>query len=327
MLNLIGEVNKARHMPQDEFVVATKTTSGQVHVFDVTKHPSMPAKDQPSQPQVRCLGHTAEGYAIDWNPINKGQIVSGADDGSICRWDLGSLSRDSAATAEAIVSIPNAHEGATEDVQWHTQHNYLFASCGDDGMVRVWDTRAADPTVASQVFKAHDMEANALSFAPTQEFTIVTGSADKTLKLWDMRNTKRELHVLEGHTDEVLNIRWAPFSEAVLTSGGADRRVMVWDLSRIGQEQTEEDKEDGPPELLFIHGGHTSKINDMSWNMQDPWVMASVAEDNILQVWKMAENILVDDDDVIGSGGASKNVKDMDVDGVRPSSPTDKDLE
>jgi histone-binding protein RBBP4 len=322
-------VNKARYMPQDEFVVATKTTSGQVHIFDVTKHPSVPAKDQPSQPQVRCLGHEAEGYAIDWSPINKGQIVSGADDGSICRWDLGSLSRDSAATAEAVVNIPKAHEGATEDVQWHAQHDHLFASCGDDGYVRVWDTRSKDPCVAAQSIKAHDAEINAISFAPSQEFTIVSGSSDKTLKLWDMRNTSRELHVLEGHTDEVLNVKWAPFSEAVLASGGADRRVMVWDLSRIGQEQTEEDKEDGPPELLFIHGGHTSKINDLSWNMQDSWVMASVAEDNVLQVWKMAENILVDDDDEVGAGGGGnkKVVREMDVDGVRASSPTDDDLE
>jgi hypothetical protein len=48
--------------------------------------------------------------------------------------------------------------------------------------------------------------------------------------------------------------------------------------------QTPEDAEDGPPELLFIHSGHTSKISDFSWNSNDDWVVASVAEDNILQV-------------------------------------------
>ena len=61
-------------------------------------------------------------------------------------------------------------------------------------------------------------------------------------------------------------------------------------MSRIGQEQTEEDACDGPPELLFIHGGHTSKISDFSWNpngSSDDWVLASVAEDNILQLWAM----------------------------------------
>ena len=48
-------------------------------------------------------------------------------------------------------------------------------------------------------------------------------------------------------------------------------------------EQAPEDAEDGPPELLFIHGGHTSKVSDFAWNPSDDWVVASVAEDNILQ--------------------------------------------
>jgi len=48
---------------------------------------------------------------------------------------------------------------------------------------------------------------------------------------------------------------------------------------------------DGPPELLFVHGGHTSKISDFAWNVAAEWMVASVAEDNILQVWQMAEEI------------------------------------
>lgn len=90
----------------------------------------------------------------------------------------------------------------------------------------------------------------------------------------------------------------------------------MWDLSKIGEEQTAEDAEDGPPELLFIHGGHTAKIagipcqgllwlglpltvsshvsTDFDWNATENWVVASVAEDNILQVWQVAENIYAD---------------------------------
>jgi histone-binding protein RBBP4 len=101
------------------------------------------------------------------------------------------------------------------------------------------------------------------------------------------------LHTLKSHTDEVYNLSWAPHAEGVLASCSADRRVGVWDLSRIGMEQSVEDAEDGPPELLFLHGGHTSKVSDFSWNVKDPWTIASVAEDNILQVWKMAEEIYV----------------------------------
>lgn len=45
-----------------------------------------------------------------------------------------------------------------------------------------------------------------------------------------------------------------------------------------------EDTADGPPELLFIHGGHTAKVSDFSWSPNEDWVLSSVAEDNILQV-------------------------------------------
>lgn len=48
--------------------------------------------------------------------------------------------------------------------------------------------------------------------------------------------------------------------------------------------------------LQFIHAGHTAKISDFTWNPNEPWVLCSVSEDNILQVWQMAENIYNDED-------------------------------
>ena len=97
---------------------------------------------------------------------------------------------------------------------------------------------------------------------------------------------KLKLHSFEGHRDEVTTVTWSPHEEPIFASAGNDRRVIIWDLSRIGVEQTREDAEDGPPELLFMHGGHTNRVSDISWNPCDPWVMCSAAEDNIIQVWQ-----------------------------------------
>lgn len=36
----------------------------------------------------------------------------------------------------------------------------------------------------------------------------------------------------------------------------------------------------------------------ISWNTNDDWVCASVSEDNILQVWQMAENIYAEEAEV-----------------------------
>jgi WD40 repeat protein len=83
--------------------------------------------------------------------------------------------------------------------------------------------------------------------------------------------------------------------------------MAIWDLSRIGMEQSEEDAEDGPPELLFLHGGHTSKISDFCWNTHDEWTIASVAEDNVLQVWNMAEEIYAGEEEEDLSDGAGED--------------------
>ncbi len=87
-------------------------------------------------------------------------------------------------------------------------------------------------------------------------------------------------------------MQWNPHSETHFMSGGDDRRVMVWDLNQIGMEQSAEDAEDGPPELLFAHGGHTDRISDICWNPSDPWVVASVADNNIVQIWQMTDELL-----------------------------------
>lgn len=56
-----GEVNKARFMPQKYNVIATKTTSGEVHVFDYSQHPATPVNLDHVKPEVRLVGHTTEG--------------------------------------------------------------------------------------------------------------------------------------------------------------------------------------------------------------------------------------------------------------------------
>ena len=108
------------------------------------------------------------------------------------------------------------------------------------------------------------------------------------------------LQTLEGHTDQVYTVHWSPFDESILASCSSDRRIALWDLSRIGMEQSPEDAEDGPPELLFLHGGHTSKVNDFSWNPNYEWCLGGVSEDNIMQIWCPAEDVYADgggDDD------------------------------
>ena len=71
--------------------------------------------------------------------------------------------------------------------------------------------------------------------------------------------------------------------------------------------------------MLFLHGGHTSKVSDFAWNRNDEWTVASVSEDNVLQVWNMAEEIYAEDEDEMSAEEeedteqAGKALKDDDL--------------
>ncbi|XP_011863563.1 PREDICTED: probable histone-binding protein Caf1 isoform X2 [Vollenhovia emeryi] len=293
-INHEGEVNRARFMPQNPCVIATKTPSSDVLVFDYTKHPSKPDPNGECHPDLRLRGHQKEGYGLSWNPNLNGYLLSASDDHTICLWDINATPKENRVIDAK--TIFTGHTAVVEDVAWHLLHESLFGSVADDQKLMIWDTRCNNTSKPSHTVDAHTAEVNCLSFNPYSEFILATGSADKTVALWDLRNLKLKLHSFESHKDEIFQVQWSPHNETILASSGTDRRLHVWDLSKIGEEQSSEDAEDGPPELLFIHGGHTAKISDFSWNPNEPWVICSVSEDNIMQVWQMAENIYNDEE-------------------------------
>lgn len=292
-VNHEGEVNRARYMPQRTNMVATKAPSGDVLVFDINAQPERPSTDGVCRPDLKLTGHDKEGYGLSWNLNVAGRVLSGSDDSTICVWDIeGDVSKDG---VEPLATY-KGHSSAVADVAWHALKQNVFGSVGDDKHLLIWDDLVADKKPVQSVM-GHAEGINCLAFNPFNTNLLATGSADKTVAVWDLRNTAAHLHAFDVHDEEVVNLQWNPHFETVLASCSEDRKVNVLDLSRIGEEQSKEDAEDGPPELLFQHGGHTDKVRDLSWSPTDPWLMSTVSEDNILQVWQMASHIYKDDED------------------------------
>ncbi|XP_057456540.1 WD-40 repeat-containing protein MSI2-like [Lotus japonicus] len=281
-----GEVNRARSMPQNADIVAAKTCSSEVYVFDFAKQ-----RGDGNEPDLRLRGHDKEGFGLSWSPFKSGYLLSGSNDHKVCLWDVPADSKGSVLDA---VHVYEGHENVVEDVSWHLKNENLFGSVGDDCKLVIWDLRT---NKAQQSVKSHEKEVNFLSFSPYNEWILATASSDTTIGLFDTRKLMEPVHVLSSHTDEVFQVEWDPNHETVLASSGADRRLMVWDINRVGDEQIEGDGEGGPPELLFSHGGHKGKISDFSWNQNQPWVISSVDEENSLHVWQMADSIYNDGDD------------------------------
>lgn len=61
------------------------SVSGDVLVFDITKHPNSPSSND-CKPDIRLKGHTLEGYGLSWNPHEAGHLVTASDDTTVRHW-------------------------------------------------------------------------------------------------------------------------------------------------------------------------------------------------------------------------------------------------
>ncbi|KAF2260611.1 WD40 repeat-like protein [Lojkania enalia] len=290
-INHPGEVNKARYQPQNPDIIASLCVDGRVLIFDRTKHPSNPKPDGSIKFEMELVGHEKEGFGLSWNPLLEGHLATGNEDTTVRTWDIKNGFSKGNRSIEPTATYTH-HSATVNDVQYHPIHSFLIGSVSDDLTWQVIDTRVPYHHKALYRKEAHADAVNCIAFHPKWESMLVTGSADKSVALWDLRNFDKKLHAFQNHKDSVIGLQWHPQDQSILASSSYDRRICMWDLSKIGDEQTPEEMEDGPPELLFMHGGFTNRICDFDWNKNDDWVMIGAAEDNQLQIFRPARKLV-----------------------------------
>jgi len=278
-------------MPQNSKLVATIGSSGDVCLY----HTDQKETSKNGGVVGKCKGHGEEGYGLRWSPVQAGRLVSASNDGTVCFWDASSPTMKM-----SPVSKVSSTTGSINDIALSASNGDLVWSVGEAKRIDLWDARKKGGAVSSKE-NAHADEIMCVDASVHKEHLLLTGSADNTIKLWDSRNMKHFIHSMEGvHTDDVTSVRWSPAHPSFFMSAGSDRRVNVWDLGRIGTEPTEEDGRDGPPELLFVHGGHTGIVDDIAWcssGCGNDFLIASVADDNIVQCWQMQKNLYKEEED------------------------------
>ena len=60
------------------------------------------------------------------------------------------------------------------------------------------------------------------------DLKVLTGSRDKTARLWDVK-TGKELRRFEGHSSSVSSVAYSPIGHRVLT-GSEDKTARLWDV-------------------------------------------------------------------------------------------------
>ncbi|KAJ1730138.1 rRNA-processing protein [Coemansia biformis] len=113
----------------------------------------------------------------------------------------------------------------------HSPSHFYVAT--ESGAVRYFDIRnAQNGADAVYTLAAHDEAVSAMDLHPMVKGLLVTGSADETVKVWDVRENKPSL-VLSRNPDvgSVFAARFCPDEPMLLAVGGSNGESRVWDLS------------------------------------------------------------------------------------------------
>ncbi|CAK9438224.1 uncharacterized protein LODBEIA_P24810 [Lodderomyces beijingensis] len=285
-INQVGDVNKVRYMPQKPNVIASANNYGDLVIFERTKHKSFQKTliddTEVNKVQLRLSNATqpkSEIFAMDWNRNKEGLLLSGDEAGVVNLYDI-TRYRKSEESLNQDKSWTN--KSGINDLEWFPTHDSLFAFGDESGNLKIQDTRM-QPSSPATLEKQLCLCINSISLNPNFATALATGDSKGGVSIWDIRNLSQSVaDMKEAHSDSITQLKWHPKYGQIIASSSTDHSVGIHDLSNI-------EKNVSP--TIFQHLGHMLGVNDFDWSFADDWMIASVADDNSLHIWKPSHHV------------------------------------
>lgn len=267
-------------------VVATAGGDGSVKLWAVNAPPR-------ANPAASFSEHAREVSSLSWNVAQRKELLLSASwDDSVRLWDAAS------ARPRPLATFSNAHARCCYGVSWNARHADVFATCGGDGLLKIWDARRppdAPPTLSVPVTSDPGMgmagmggamqapppaEALCLDWCKYNDALLAVGSVDRCLRLFDVRkgggpSSSPVVAAFHGHAYAVRRVAFSPHEEAVLASASYDMTVRLWDAAAPGEP------------LLKIWNHHTEFAVGLDFSTLVRGRMASCGWDDAAFVWSV----------------------------------------
>ncbi|KAI9473342.1 rRNA-processing protein [Coemansia sp. RSA 1821] len=172
--------------------------------------------------------HKDKVQAVQWHPSEASVMLTGGYDKRVAAFD--------SRVPDAISSWKV--DADVESVMWdvHSPNHFFVAT--ESGTVRYFDIRNANNGKGgAPVFTltAHDEAVSAMQQHPNIAGVLVTGSADETVKVWDIRDKPSMVLSRNPDVGSVFAAQFCPDEPMLLAVAGSNGESRVWDLATNAQ--------------------------------------------------------------------------------------------
>ncbi|HEY3103947.1 MAG TPA: caspase family protein [Pyrinomonadaceae bacterium] len=201
----------------------------------------------------KLTGHTGWVKAVAFSPDSR-LLASASNSGEIKLWDPN--------TGREVF-----HK-AYPDERFHTlafsRDGKWLAAAGTGQTIRLLDVSKKE----SRNLTGHTGEITSIVFASYS--TVLSGSTDKTIRLWDVASSS-VVKTLGPFADDVNAVAVSP-DGSTLAFGMADKKIALFDLASAGTNQTR------------TLSGHTGEVFSLAFSADGRW-LASGGIDQSVRIW------------------------------------------
>ncbi|SSD58467.1 uncharacterized protein SCODWIG_00228 [Saccharomycodes ludwigii] len=242
-------------------------------------HVNDPIKPLSSNASALLLGSFPPVTSFDWNKLNASNIISCSIDTTCTVWDI---------NLQTVKTQLIAHDSEVFDVKYLHGSTDLFATCGEDGSVRVFDLRALDhssiiyepilpsdnnTTTTSRVDATSDNSSVAentisinslLSQSPTSAMPGNSHPSNNNNNNNNNKNTK---------STSLLRLETSPFDFNIIATIMQDsNKILLLDMRYPGTP-------------VAIMNAHVSTVNSIKWHPTRKNILASCSDDCQVLIW------------------------------------------
>ncbi|KAF4465547.1 utp13-u3 snornp [Fusarium albosuccineum] len=238
-------------------------------------------------------------------------LITGSQDQTVKKWEIPRTPQQK--SGSRAVFTRKAHDKDINAINIH-HSSQLFASASQDKSVKIWSVEEGE---VQGILRGHKRGVWSVQFSPahmpaiqgedgpvTGKGVVLTGSGDKTIKLWNLANYAC-VRTFEGHSNSVLKVAWLnmPSSQdqskkrVQFTSAGGDGLVKVWDANSGETECTLDNHEDRvwavavhPENNTIVSGGGDSTVTFWKDTSAETQATASQAALKMIEQEQELEN-------------------------------------